>query len=167
MGSKTINKTDTLPTPAGAGGRIAGFGVALENDPIADNTGSAFDRDLVDALRTDQISKARTLVANAEAILAAHAATRDAREAQGADVSRADVAAAKAKIAMATGDSIAARAILVQAIEQAPDVSALRTLMAEVMLASGRATDVRPVLHHLGREPHLHEDAQSPAHKNA
>lgn len=107
-----------------------------------------FDAELRDALAGDRISDARTLVANAEAVLTAH----DASEASGEKLTRADVAAAKARIAIATGDSAAARAILVQAIEAAPKVTMLRAMMTEVMLANGRATDVRPVLKHLGNK---------------
>lgn len=114
----------------------------------------AFDADLRDALRKDEISVARTLVANAEVILAAHEASESTRA---PIVSRADVAAAKARIAIASGDGAAARAILVQAIEAAPKASALRTLMTEVMLATGRAADVRPVLQHLGQAPTEHD----------
>lgn len=116
-----------------------------------------FDVELREALDGDRISDARTLVANAEAVLAAH----DASEVLAEDVTRADVAAAKARIAIATGDSAAARAILVQAIEAAPKVTMLRTLMTEVMLANGRAADVRPVLKHLGNSTPSGQDVSS------
>lgn len=104
----------------------------------------SFDAALRGALTDHRISDARTLVANAEAILAGHGATT------ATSLNRADLSAAKARIAIATGDSAAARAILVQAIEASPDAAALRSLMTEVMMATGRATDVRPVLQHLG-----------------
>ncbi|HID66920.1 MAG TPA: hypothetical protein EYP31_01290 [Roseibacterium sp.] len=109
-----------------------------------------FDDELRAALREDRLSGARTLVANAEAVLAAHEA---AGNAETPPVSRVDLAAAKARVAMATGDGPAARAILVQAIEMSPKSVPLRTLMTEVMLATGRAADIRPVLHHLGKAP--------------
>lgn len=108
--------------------------------------GKSFDSELRDALRSQNIADARTLVANAEAVLAAHSSTPPKA---GMVLSPAQLAAAKARIAMAVGDGAAARAILLLAIERSPQDDALRTLMAEVMLADGRATDVRSVLKHL------------------
>lgn len=100
------------------------------------------------ALRAENISGARTLVANAEAVLSSHQATTAPAP---ADFTVPQIAAAKARIAMAVGDGAAARAILLLAIERHPEAVALRSLMSEVMLADGRATDVRPVLRHLKR----------------
>ncbi len=62
-----------------------------------------------------------------------------------------DLVTAKVRVALATDDGEAAHAILVAAIEAAPENRALRVLMSEVMLAIGRAADVRPVLRHIGR----------------
>lgn len=150
MGGKHTEMSDSQASQAPSEDRVGEFfnrpGLTNRRQDPATQT-SDFDVDLSDALQADQISAARTLVANAEAVLAAHEAEEDAKA---LDVSRADVAAAKARIAIATGDGAAARAILVQAIEAAPKVVALRTLMTEVMLATGRAADVRPVLQHLG-----------------
>lgn len=115
---------------------------------------SPFDAELREALNDDRISDARTLVAKAEAVLAGHDAASE-------NVSRANVAAAKVRIALATGDDVAARAILVQAIEAAPKVAMLRALMTEVMMANGRASDVRPVLQHLGTTPQSRQDSSS------
>lgn len=122
---------------------------ASEDDQPAE---ASFEAGLRNALVEDRISAARTLVANAEAILAAHEAATAASP-RVPKVSRTDLAAAKARIAMATGDGAAARAILVQAIEAAPKAASLRSLMTEVMMATGRASDVRPVLQHLGTAP--------------
>ncbi|WP_341861986.1 hypothetical protein [Gymnodinialimonas sp. 57CJ19] len=106
----------------------------------------SFDNELRSALRSRNIAGARNLVANAEAVLAAH----NSSPPKAALVpSPAQLAAAKARIAMAVGDGAAARAILLLAIERSPKDDALRALLAEVMLADGRATDVRPVLNHL------------------
>mmetsp|Transcript_6054 Transcript_6054/g.10443 ORF Transcript_6054/g.10443 Transcript_6054/m.10443 type:complete len:173 (-) Transcript_6054:568-1086(-) len=119
------------------------------------------------ALRAENIADARTLVANAEAILSTYNGAA-ASVAEGLTVPQ--VAAAKARIAMAVGDSAAARAILLLAIERHPEADALRSLMTEVMLADGRASDVRPVLKHLKGEaaktannrPELNETRQGP-----
>jgi predicted Zn-dependent protease len=59
----------------------------------------------------------------------------------------------KARIALETGDLLAARAILVMAIDAAPDSTALRALLAEAMVAAGTASDARAVLGHIGRPP--------------
>ncbi len=114
-------------------------------------TAAALDIHVREALSENRVGEARTLVAAAEAVLAAQG--QSATKTSATDISRIDVAAAKARIAVAMGDSRAAHAILVQAIESCPDAPALRVLMAEIMLATGRATDIRPVLHHLGRPP--------------
>lgn len=106
-----------------------------------------FESALTSALDASNIADARTLVANAEAVLFGHKAS-DA--AQTEPTTQAQLAAAKARIAIATGDGAAARAILVQAIERNPKTTALRALMTEVMMAEGRATDVRSVLRHIG-----------------
>ncbi|OAN80766.1 hypothetical protein A8B78_10305 [Jannaschia sp. EhC01] len=127
-------------------------------DSTAKEVGEAppFENALRAALDADRIADARTLVANAEAVLFAH----EAAEASPSDrMTQAQLAAAKARIAIATGDGAAARAILVQAIERNPKTPALRTLMTEVMMAEGRATDVRPVLQHLGNDRSLGPDA--------
>lgn len=113
---------------------------------------SAFETALRAALAADCLCSARKVVADAEAVLVSQDRGSHA-ETIAATPSRAELAGAKAKIAMAVGDISAAHAILVTAIETHPDVAALKTLMAEVMLATGRATDIRSVLHHLGREP--------------
>lgn len=59
----------------------------------------------------------------------------------------------KARIAMTEGDFPAAKAILVTAIEDAPDQPMLRALLAEVMVAAGTAAEARAVLAHLGQPP--------------
>ncbi|PWK58090.1 tetratricopeptide repeat protein [Roseicyclus mahoneyensis] len=65
----------------------------------------------------------------------------------------AQTALLKARIALSQGDFPAAKAILVTAVEAAPDVAALRALLAEVMVAAGTAADARAVLTHLGQPP--------------
>ncbi len=118
---------------------------------------AAFDHALRAALNDGRIAAARSLVSDAEAVLGVHEASGRSGTSGGAVsvLSRPDLALAKARIALATGDTVAAHAILVQAIETHPDAPALRALMTEAMLATGRATDIRPVLHHLGRKPTL------------
>lgn len=59
----------------------------------------------------------------------------------------------KARVAAATADWMAARAILVMAIERYPDIGALRQYLAEVMVASGGAADTRAVLAHIAQPP--------------
>jgi thioredoxin-like negative regulator of GroEL len=59
----------------------------------------------------------------------------------------------KARIALSEGDFLGAKAVLVAAIEKAPDHPALRTLLTEVMVASGTAGDARAVLAHIGQPP--------------
>ncbi|MEJ6389187.1 tetratricopeptide repeat protein [Gymnodinialimonas sp. 2307UL20-7] len=105
-----------------------------------------FTENLTAALAENDIRRARTIVSEAEALLFSN-------DANAAEVTRTDIAAAKARIALATGDGPAAHAILVAAIEAAPTHRALRVLMTEAMLAMGRATDVRPVLQHIGKRP--------------
>lgn len=113
-----------------------------------------FENALRRAIEANRISDARTLVANAEAVLAAHGAP----EVPASDrMTQAKLAAAKARIAIATGDGAAARAILVRAIENNPKAPTLRVLMTEVMMAAGRASDVRPVLQHLGHDTVLEQ----------
>ncbi|WP_284262169.1 tetratricopeptide repeat protein [Roseicyclus amphidinii] len=63
------------------------------------------------------------------------------------------VACHKARIALATGDLLAARAILVLALDAAPGNAALRALLAEAMVAAGHAADARAVLGHIGSPP--------------
>lgn len=63
------------------------------------------------------------------------------------------VACHKARIALATGDLLAARAILVLALDAAPGNAALRALLAEAMVAAGQAADARAVLGHIGSPP--------------
>jgi uncharacterized protein HemY len=63
------------------------------------------------------------------------------------------LACLKARIAIHTGDLMAARAILVMALEQNPDHAALRALLTEAMVASGLASDARAVLGHVGKPP--------------
>ncbi len=76
---------------------------------------------LVDvALEHGRVHLARTVVAQAETTAPA-----------------AQTALLKARIALSEGDFPAAKAILVTAIEAAPDVAALRALLAEVMVAAG------------------------------
>lgn len=116
-----------------------------------DTAAESFDADLKEALHGNNLSTARTIVADAEAILATHDRATQTETSTDA-MTRSHLASAKARIAISAGDPTAARAILVQAIERWPDVSHLRAMMTEVMLASGRAQDVRPVLMHLGRE---------------
>lgn len=60
---------------------------------------------------------------------------------------------ARARIAIHVGDFSAARAILIRGIEREPDVSALRALMTEVLIADGSAGQARAVMAHLGQPP--------------
>lgn len=66
------------------------------------------------------------------------------------ELSLGEAAMLRARIAQALGDLDAARAILVAAIEAAPDQIAPRRALAEVMVAMGTAADARAVLAHLG-----------------
>jgi tetratricopeptide (TPR) repeat protein len=59
----------------------------------------------------------------------------------------------RARICRAEGDLLAAKVILVTAIETLPEAPALRTLLTEVMVAAGTAADARAVLSHLGQPP--------------
>lgn len=127
--------------------------------PVPGNASTTpFEAALRKALKANRIADARTLVANAEAVLFA----QEQADATPLEVmTKAQVAAAKSRIAMATGDDAAARAILVNAIESDPNAPALKALMTEVMLAAGRATDVRPVLQHLGNRPSAEQELTS------
>lgn len=64
-----------------------------------------------------------------------------------------EAALLRARIALAEGDPVAARAILIAAIEAVPDDPAPRRALAEVMVATGTAADARTVLAHLGATP--------------
>ncbi|WP_439139016.1 tetratricopeptide repeat protein [Roseicyclus sp.] len=64
-----------------------------------------------------------------------------------------EAALIRARIAQAQGDLVAARAILIAAIEAMPDHPATRRALAEVMVATGTAADARAVLAHLGARP--------------
>ena len=112
---------------------------------------NAFEANLQLALEGNDLGTARSVVADAEAVLVAHGRATNVEASKGA-LSKSHLAGAKARIAMSAGDPNAARAILVQAIERWPDVLTLRAMMTEVMLATGRAKDVRSVLTHLGRQ---------------
>lgn len=153
MGGNNVNVSDTpeqlTQEAQPAESDFQDTGVAVYNSAGAAHQQS-LDLDLRNALQANRIADARTLIANAEAILIGHEAGAPPH-AEG--VSRDQVAAAKARIAIATGDAAAAKAILVTAIERQPDAAVLRALMTEVMLSEGRATDVRPVLQHLGNRP--------------
>ena len=59
----------------------------------------------------------------------------------------------RARIALSDGDPEAAMAILVAAVEAQPGAAHLRSLLAEVMVAAGQASDVRAVLSMLGMAP--------------
>ncbi|MEJ6395419.1 hypothetical protein V8J82_19315 [Gymnodinialimonas sp. 2305UL16-5] len=104
-----------------------------------------FQLNLARALERSEFALARSIVSEAE------------ENAQGptplTSIRPVDLTIAKARIAIARNDEGAARAILVTAIERHPKDQALRTLLAEVMLASGQATNVRPVLRHIGNDP--------------
>ncbi|WP_224815407.1 hypothetical protein [Hasllibacter sp. MH4015] len=107
--------------------------------------GSLLDR-VVTVLEDGDLRMARTLVA-------------EATEAPSA--SAAEIASAKARIALRAGDEVAARAIIVAAIEANPEATTLRTFLSEMMLAQGRASDVRPVMTHLGRPPSEREASEA------
>lgn len=138
MGSEL---TDAVSGPVIRVGQPDERGKPLRKSVVA--TKSTFQDELLSALKEVDIRGARSLVAREETRL------RD----QGSDPAGAgfaELAAAKARIAHATGDAAAAHAILVAAIETAPEVRMLRILMSEIMLSAGRASDARPVLRHLG-----------------
>ena len=97
---------------------------------------------VTDALDRLDMRLARTLLAEADS-----AADADAPECP----TWAERELARARIAMAADDAIAAQAILVRAIECDPADPALRTLLSEHMLSNGRAGDVRAVLQHIGK----------------
>lgn len=90
------------------------------------------------ALSQRDIQSARTVIAQAETagVLADGA-----------------LAMGKARIAFADGDVEATKAILVMGIERDPESQALRSLLAEVMVATGAAGEARSVLTHLGQAP--------------
>ena len=69
----------------------------------------------------------------------------------------------KARIALETGDHLAAKAILVMALERGADTPTLRAMLTEVMVAAGTASDARAVLHHAGRPPAAPEPPSAPA----
>jgi len=70
-----------------------------------------------------------------------------------ATIPNSDAMMMRARIAQAQGDLIAARAILIHAVETHPDHSPARRALAEVMVAMGAAADVRAVLTHLAHSP--------------
>lgn len=110
-----------------------------------------FAADLRAALSDGRVPEARNLVAAAETEL--RRLSPDDIGVTGAGITAIDLAAAKARIAASIGDDLAAHAILLHAIETLSDTGALRILMTELMLASGRATDIRPVQRHIGQPP--------------
>jgi thioredoxin-like negative regulator of GroEL len=87
------------------------------------------------ALEQGRVDRARAILAEAEVEGAVPASI-------GAQI--------RARIALAAGDLEAAQAILVAAVEAEPAAGLSRTLLAEVMVAAGRASDVRAVLSVLG-----------------
>lgn len=90
------------------------------------------------ALDTGAVQTARTAISEAEA---------------GGAIQPSRAAYHKARIALETGDLLAARAILVLALDEAPGNAALRALLTEAMVAAGTAADARAVLGHIGRPP--------------
>lgn len=78
-------------------------------------------------------------------------------------VSAAQTAQLKARVALAENDHASAKAILVMAIETAPDNVPLRTLLTEVMVAAGTAAEARAVLAHIGKPPVNPVDPAAPA----
>jgi uncharacterized protein HemY len=83
-----------------------------------------------------------------------HAARRLLYEAEmETDLPRWWLSLGKARIARADGDLEAATAILVMAMEAAPQAQALRRFMTEILLAKGSAGHARDVLAHLGQPP--------------
>jgi thioredoxin-like negative regulator of GroEL len=105
--------------------------------PLA-RQGNSIDLLVTIALEMGQVQVARTILSGAEA---------------SAEIPVAEIARLKARIAMDQGDFDAAKAILVAAIDRQPEAPALRTLMAEVMVAAGTAGDVRAVLTHIAQPP--------------
>lgn len=81
----------------------------------------------------------------------------------GATPAPAQSAHLRARIAQSLGDFDSAKAILVMAIEQLPDAAALRTHLAEVMVAAGTAAEARAVLAHIGQPPVNPRDPANPA----
>lgn len=155
---KGISEMSTQTMREGFHGRDGIEGRGGRDQAEAGAKEAPFEYELRTAIEADRIADARTLVANAEAVLSAHGATEGASSER---MTQAQLAAAKARIAIATGDGAAARAILVRAIERNPKAPALKALMTEAMMAAGRASDVRPVLQHLGNSPAIGQDPSS------
>lgn len=98
----------------------------------------ALERLVSAALSQDHLGEARSLIAQAMSDGAASAAM---------------LALCRAKIAMTARDFDAARSILVVAIEETPDVTALRSQLAEVLVAGGQAATARATIAVLGAAP--------------
>jgi predicted Zn-dependent protease len=98
----------------------------------------ALERLVSAALSQDHLGEARSLIAQAMSDGAASAAM---------------LALCRAKIAMTARDFDAARSILVVAIEETPDVTALRSQLAEVLVAGGQAATARATIAVLGAVP--------------
>ena len=126
-----------------------GLEAEVKKHTASDDLGE-FNHNLAVALRDKDLVAARKIVADAETVLMSQECKTSSSEPTTA-LSKPHLAAAKTRIAMRANDPLAARAILVQAIERWPDALFLRTLMTEIMLASGRAKDVRSMLTHLGQ----------------
>lgn len=90
------------------------------------------------ALSDSAVQTARTLVSEAESRAA---------------LSGEMAASLKGKIAMADGDGVAARAVLVMAVERFPESVMLRNQLMETLIASGGAGDARAVLSHIAKPP--------------
>jgi hypothetical protein len=108
----------------------------------------------------DRLAATGWTAANLEAVVAARLAVSGGERAARDDVAAAVRAgtcpswaleAARARIAIHLDDLAAARAILVRGIERTPEVSALRMLMTEVLIADGSAATARAVVSHLGQ----------------
>jgi thioredoxin-like negative regulator of GroEL len=120
-------------------------------------------RDVAGARATaDRLTETGWSAATLDAVISARLAAEGAVAAARDDVAAAVRAqtcppwaleAARARIAIHVGDYSAARAILVRGIEREPEVSALRALMTEVLLADGSAAQARAVIAHLGQPP--------------
>lgn len=120
----------------------AGSGVTPMQRPTADmipqDTDLSLSLRITAALDQGQLQLARTGLADAEASKA---------------IPSLDAALLRAQIAQAQGDLVAARAILVMAVETLPNPISARRALAEVMIAMGSAADVRAVLKHLAQHP--------------
>lgn len=99
-------------------------------------TPETLDAVLSACLAADRIGRARDRVAEA---------------ARDPDIPAWAVEAARARIAIHQGDRDAARAILIRGIERAPEAPWLRGLLAEVLVADGRAAQAREVIDRLGQ----------------